>query len=218
MVLVMLAILSSIIFTMLNPQAQLDKARDAQKEHDLKQVSQALDAYYNDNNSYPDQVPFGSSWKIGSVTYMQQVPSDTSYYYIKDPNGQWAVLFAKLNYFTPDRRPAGGTYCELETKTNCLPQGYGTLANYCIVMGQIDSNACSIIFGTNLSGPTPPASPSTPPSGTVTPGPTATPTAPPVPTCDHKYDCRSLGGGSTCNDVGSGLGTYCTSNCDNMCH
>ncbi len=53
-----------------------EKARNARRVADIKQVQTALELYYNDNNSYPTSVDFSGSGTIANagITYMTAVP------------------------------------------------------------------------------------------------------------------------------------------------
>ncbi|MCX6793242.1 MAG: type II secretion system protein [Candidatus Falkowbacteria bacterium] len=54
------------------------KARDARRVADLKQISTALELYYNDNSSYPTIITPGQSLRSpdGNTTYMGSIPSN----------------------------------------------------------------------------------------------------------------------------------------------
>jgi len=73
-----------------------ERARDARRKHDLNEIKTALRLYYNDNQSYPEVVSFGTSWP----PYMQVVPNDPleerTYGYCVDDNRDKFLLFAQL--------------------------------------------------------------------------------------------------------------------------
>ena len=98
-------------------QASQTKARDAQRKSDLGQISQTLEAYYNDKGQYPDSsaaykidgcedlgagpitCEWGAEWSDEFDTiYMILLPTDTSaglnYYY--DSDGTYYQLYARL--------------------------------------------------------------------------------------------------------------------------
>lgn len=53
------------------------KARDAQRKSDLKQIQSALELYRSDNGAYPGSLPAcGNALLSGSTTYMQKIPCD----------------------------------------------------------------------------------------------------------------------------------------------
>ena len=62
----------------LSGEAAREKARNASRLADIKQVQTALGLYYNDQGFYPDSVDFGGLGSIayGTVTYMTRVPSN----------------------------------------------------------------------------------------------------------------------------------------------
>ena len=212
----------SFLIVFINPFKQIQKARDAQREQNLKQINNALDTYYNDRNCFPVSLSFGSSWQQGSAVYMQKIPQDPDcssggycYTYLTDTTSscpQWNVLFAKI-YSALN----SSSSCPLEQLSNCIPSNYTQAGyNYCILSGKVD---CTHISGLTLptegSGSTP-----TPTSGgpTNTPTPTSSVTNTPTPTppCSKNYSCT--GSPLRCNIISPpGSGQYCASNCDGNC-
>ena len=73
-VIVIIGILAVLIIPNLASGPQ--RARDAQRKSDLRNIKTALETYYNDTNSYPG----GGSWKTdltgGATPYMKTVPQD----------------------------------------------------------------------------------------------------------------------------------------------
>lgn len=121
----------------------MDKARDAQRQHDLEQIRSALDMYYNDHLVYPTPPLPTNEWKEGtSNVYMKKVPKDpngSDYpYYSSGTRPQWAVLYAKLS--------KSGASCALTNLSNCLPIGY-TNEWTCILLGNVN---CSSIMTQTL--------------------------------------------------------------------
>lgn len=139
------------VILVLKPKTQLDKARDGQRQSDLQQIRNALDMYYNDNDSYPSNLTFGSQWNgSGSTVYMKEVPQDPdsspSYqYHAANSGSQWAVAYVKLAVSTGD--------CPLTKLANCLPQNWDNQWS-CILLGKIDdsdvSGPCSVIGGETM--------------------------------------------------------------------
>jgi hypothetical protein len=214
----MAGVLLSFLLLFINPFKQLEKARDAQRIQNLKQINNALDSYYNDNNCYPLSLSFGSPWEVGSAVYMKKVPQDPSCYtggscysLVVDPATcpQWNVIFAKL-YSSATNAPT----CDLEKYSNCVPANYSTSGyNYCIVSGQVDCAYISTVTLPDNAG-APSATPTT--SITPTPQPTATPTLTPPPSCSRDYSCT--GNPLRCNIIAPpGSGQYCSSNCNGDC-
>lgn len=89
-----LGVLASGLLVIINPLAQLQKARDAQRKSDLGQIQKALEVYYQDTNAYPATGALGSL----APQYIQTVPTDKvttqSYYYVS--TGQSYQLYARL--------------------------------------------------------------------------------------------------------------------------
>jgi prepilin-type N-terminal cleavage/methylation domain-containing protein len=52
------------------------KSRDAKRIADVKQMTSALELFYNDNNLYPTYVTPGNALVAGSTTYMAVIPSN----------------------------------------------------------------------------------------------------------------------------------------------
>ncbi len=91
------------------------KARDARRKNDLKSITAALEAYYNDTRSYPQSssgqimvdgcslgvCSWGSEMKDSvGTTYMVQLPQDPrsswDYCYVDQQGGQAYLLLARL--------------------------------------------------------------------------------------------------------------------------
>jgi uncharacterized protein (TIGR02145 family)/prepilin-type N-terminal cleavage/methylation domain-containing protein len=75
------------------------KSRDAKRVADIRQIGNALELYYNNNNSYPTIITPGQSLSDASTVYMKTIPSnptpridggcpnqDYQYYYITATN------------------------------------------------------------------------------------------------------------------------------------
>jgi prepilin-type N-terminal cleavage/methylation domain-containing protein len=112
------------------------KARDAKRVADMKQVQTALELYFSDNNTYPSAVTFGTGTiATSSVTYMGKVPSNpdpkgdgtgatkcpaNDYHYYRDTPSTYHIWFC-----------LGGTTGGVGAGTNCatpagLSDGTGT--------------------------------------------------------------------------------------------
>lgn len=106
LVISIIGILSIGLLSVLNPIAQIEKARDAKRKSDLAQLQRILEAYYQDNGAYPDNngnyqiigqdnvpKPWGSQW----VPYINQLPrDDTREYVYYSPDGQSYYVYASL--------------------------------------------------------------------------------------------------------------------------
>lgn len=89
----------------LNPKTQLDKARDAQRKSDLKQIQNALEVYYNDYGKYPagnsgnnyeiDGIVWGTSWTPYMDTFPKDPASAKNYMYASDEQAYY--IYASLD-------------------------------------------------------------------------------------------------------------------------
>ncbi|PIY93981.1 MAG: hypothetical protein COY68_04355 [Candidatus Levybacteria bacterium CG_4_10_14_0_8_um_filter_35_23] len=226
-----LLILLALTLLIINPLTQLKKIRDSERKHDLLQIRNALDTYYNDHACYPASVPFGEKWLDGNVILMQKVPQEHTasclvsgscyyYYYQTDPNDscpQWAILYAKLEI-----TPVAAEHCGRKIiRTMCPGTAFNGKYNYCLSAGQIN---CTSLSQSGTAGPY-----LIVPSPTPTPGPTyppETPTPSPTPgnyacTCDPNeypgkklYDFRPA-----CNELFNNPPyKYCDDNCTQPCN
>ena len=122
-----------VFVVILNPQLQIDRVKDAQRQNDISQIKTALDAYYNDNNCYP-----ASLSGIGSQ-YIVRLPKDPvakSDYFFEPEAGvcpQWIMLYAKLARSQPSA-------CRLVM--GCQPVNYSSGNYACIALG--NSNCAAI--------------------------------------------------------------------------
>jgi general secretion pathway protein G len=193
-VIVVLAVLTTLLLVTLNPLTQIQKGQDAQRQQDLRQITSALDTYYNDNNCYPKGIPSsGSSWTSadGKTVYMKKVPKDPSaagggqnYAYLTDGTDcpQWNVLLAKVsNTSDYNKNPTAqqtATLCPLTNmETPCLPTNFAKY-NYCVLSGTVNCNLVVTLPATSLDN-TPTNIPvNNPPIDTPMPTSTLGPVAP----------------------------------------
>lgn len=71
----LIGILATLVLANLN--SARERARDAERKSDLRNIQTALRLYYNDNNSYPATLTaWGDPWVDGDVTYMNILPAD----------------------------------------------------------------------------------------------------------------------------------------------
>lgn len=213
--LAILMMLLILLIFLIDPITQINKAKNNQKQHDLNNIQNALNLYYQDHECFPSTIPFGQEWKENGIVFMKKVPQDEScntpggvcYIYMIDLTSncpQWNVAFAKLT--TPlDPR----VNCSLDS--TCLPQNYALSGyNYCAYSGNLDCNKI-----TSYDLPTSPTITPTPtgsltPPATLTPTPTSlsstpSPTPPggqgpsptPTPLCQNYYACT--GENNACN-------------------
>lgn len=98
-VIVIISILATLL--MANFIGARQRARDAVRKSDVKQIQAALEIYRADNGSYPSSLPCGGVFSSGSATYMKKVPCDplnttTSYVYSADATGSTYTITACL--------------------------------------------------------------------------------------------------------------------------
>ncbi len=175
-VIMILSILVTLSIMILNPVAQIQRGQDAQRMHDLKQIVTGLDSYFNDKNSYPQDITL-----LVSNKNIQTIPNDptgdqkSNYAYIYDGQNnvppsatpQWNVLFARLALPSSSNSSFS---CPLEKMRDsganvCVPRNYASLGyNYCLISGSVN---CDMITATTIVPlPIMPVAGSTP-----TPGP-----------------------------------------------
>lgn len=84
----------------------LKQGRDSKRQSDLRSIQSALEQYYADQFSYPDNLSFGSSLVFGAKTYMNRIPTDPTgeplgygYGYVLQSFGY--CLYAKLENSNP---------------------------------------------------------------------------------------------------------------------
>jgi type II secretion system protein G len=74
-VIAIIGVLATLI--MANFAGVRNRARDAQRKSDLKQIQLAFETYRADQGAYPTTLPAcGSSLTAGSTVYMQKIPCD----------------------------------------------------------------------------------------------------------------------------------------------
>lgn len=158
-----IAILSALLLTVLNPLGQFQKANDAKRKADLTQVQRALEQYYQDIGMYPKSsnnadgksdyfivgldnaaVPWGSAW----VPYMDLLPKDPL-----DPTHKYA-------YYTSSDRQTYWLYTSLE-RGNLDPQVCkgNNNNNLCDNASQLSTNACGAGFVCNFGVSSPNTTP-----------------------------------------------------------
>ena len=123
-VIAIIGLLSTLAVVALNNARQ--KARDARRISDVKQIQTALELFYNDENGYPDGATSGETVGAGTaltgptstVTYMSLIPTPptpptaiTAYTY----NDTEAEASYTLNYVLEG--PAGGLVAGAHTAT-----------------------------------------------------------------------------------------------------
>lgn len=101
-VIAIIGILAAVVLVSLNSARQ--KSRDAKRLADVRQVQTAMELFYNDNNSYPDDGGATPTMTDGSPafnTYIQAWPTA--------PNPEDGTCTAAQNTYTYTGRNAGDT-------------------------------------------------------------------------------------------------------------
>jgi type II secretion system protein G len=116
-VIAIIALLASIVLVALN--GARSKARDSTRRADLKQISTALELYYNDNGSYPNT---GNSWWGTCSTFGAHGTSGA--------NG-WIPNLAPTYIGALPLDPLGASYCMLYNSngTDYMAMDYGNVEN-----------------------------------------------------------------------------------------
>lgn len=124
LVVAILAILTGLLLTIVNPVAQFRKANDTRRKSDLAQLQRALEQYYQDHGQYPkystqsplyeivdfsnvDKNPLpGITWGNAWQPYMNFLPKDPDptrrYIYVTDASFQTYWIYASLEQGSAD--------------------------------------------------------------------------------------------------------------------
>lgn len=73
----LIGILATLVIANMN--SARERARDAQRKSDLRNIQTALRLYYNDKGGYPatnQMGTWGEAWTVSGVTYMNILPGD----------------------------------------------------------------------------------------------------------------------------------------------
>ncbi|MDP2672105.1 MAG: DUF4082 domain-containing protein [Candidatus Daviesbacteria bacterium] len=122
-----IGILAGGLMLLMNPSTQIQKANDAKRKSDLKQIQNVLETYYNDNGRYPvksaDNEIAGHAWGTSWVGYMGELPDDVnsskSYAYNVGSDGQTYYLYASLDRVDDSQACPGGTCASLGGVNAC---------------------------------------------------------------------------------------------------
>lgn len=113
-VIAVIGVLAAVILIVINPLAQLQKARDAGRKSDIKQIKNAMDSYFIFSGKYPCHSTCGWSFPSGLIglSDLKVVPKDplvgdscagTNIPYLAGSNGSVYEVFANLeNAQDPD--------------------------------------------------------------------------------------------------------------------
>lgn len=132
------------LFMVLDPVGQLQKSWDVTRKSDLSQIQKALEAYYQDNGSYPVSSTTAPSYRIMNVSgtavdwgqttwtpYMAKMPKDpnSAKYYVYYSTGQAYYLYASLDRGSNDPQVcnAGSVCANVPSGVTC---GTNAVCNY----------------------------------------------------------------------------------------
>ena len=102
-VIAVVGVLAGAVIAIINPGAQLGRARDAKRKADIHAIKQALEEYVVINGSYPNTGSVstwvystgGATWIPGlTATYMSVIPKDP----INNLAGPWTVASDNYSY------------------------------------------------------------------------------------------------------------------------
>ncbi len=122
--LVVIAIIGGLSALLLpNYMGARERARDAQRKNDLKQIQKALEMYKQDQTpaAYPTGLPpVGSQWVNGTTVYMNKFPSDpnrtpNNYYYTYNNSNLTYTLCACLE----NKADADGSAGDCDASYTC---------------------------------------------------------------------------------------------------
>ena len=207
LILILLALL------ILNPRASIDKAYDAHRKKDLKNLSIAFESYYSDYSCYPTQEQITNCNSNDLDPYIKEIPCDpvstAPYELIATPTicPQNFITYAWLKRDQDQNADSFNCYSVTSPNATLDP----------------DHN-CTEYFDSFVPTSTPTSTPSTSPTSTPIPPPTGTPT-PTIPGIPYYYcsgpdNCTQLPAGKTCDpnfpwpDVNC---SYACSNPSNFC-
>lgn len=111
----LIGVLATLVIANMN--SARERARDAQRKSDLRNIQTALRLYYNDNGSYPLKAVvdsfWGSEWSDDGVTYMNLLPNDplapAQVYTYTYTDSETYTLFACLENKSDDKGTAVAT-------------------------------------------------------------------------------------------------------------
>lgn len=97
-----LGILATAVVLAINPEQQIARGRDLQRQSDLSSIQNALEQYRHDNNGYPsDLSTLDTTNPTTGVKYMQSIPTDPleagiiynsgNYYYYLSPDSTYTL-------------------------------------------------------------------------------------------------------------------------------
>ena len=113
----LIGILATLVIANMN--SARERARDATRKSDLRNIQTALRLYYNDNSSYPTKATFDAALGATWLPYMNLLPNDPltsqSYTYTYTDSDNY-TLFACLENASDDKAVLVGTCNKYEVK------------------------------------------------------------------------------------------------------
>lgn len=135
-------LIASGMIAVMNPAEQFRKANDSRRKSDLATIQRALEAYYQDNGSYPNNssnyrirsgsttIEYGSSWQ----PYINVLPKDPlvsqNYVYQSRNNGQSYVMYAALERSSDPESCNNGSVCANMNTYSIPANSCGNTCNY----------------------------------------------------------------------------------------
>jgi len=138
-VVIVISALSGVVVSMINSGGFRDKAKDAQRVADLKQIQTALELHFSDTRSYPT---------TGSASWIQIDGSD----YLSTGVSALSPTYINKVPIDPDLTGSNDTPCFNEEEkrynygTNATGSGY-LLTSIMAVTSSNDGNECTILNG-----------------------------------------------------------------------
>lgn len=146
LVIVIIAIISTVVLFAFNPFEQIRKANDSRRKTDLEQIQRGLELYYHDFGAYPTssadykisansvKVNWGSPWQ----PYMVKLPADpvstNMYVYYSPPSsgGQSYYIYSSLQRGSKDAQScnAGNACASLSQSGFPASTACGGTCNY----------------------------------------------------------------------------------------
>ncbi len=159
-VVAIIAVLAGAFLTIVNPMAQLAKARDAKRKGDLYKIKLLLEQYYNDNNKYPPAgtYAYGEEYRYvcstNSIPWLPAlVPQYTKTLPVDPINNTWGAFEEGQHSYCYGNVSADGQHFDLVAQfenvndsLRCGVQNYTRTLGWppgepwCIAFGGIFSN------------------------------------------------------------------------------
>jgi general secretion pathway protein G len=144
-VIALIGVLAVVLLTIIDPLGQFQKAANAQRKSDISQIQKALEAYYNDHGSYPEDSnyqiydPIVSKvygWGDPWTPYIDKLPIDPSatkrYVYQASSDGQSYSIYASLDRPAQDSQACNsdGSECSNAPSGGVCGKGQSSACTY----------------------------------------------------------------------------------------